>query len=80
MIFSDLRLSSTPLSACLQARHAFYGALLMGILAHHITASAGAEGIGGGAGGKNALTEFDAFQVGWKADPNPTLTQTQTLT
>ena len=31
----------------MQARHAFYGSLLMGLLAHHIaSASADAEGVG----------------------------------
>ena len=30
------------LSAFIKARHAFYGSLLMGILAHHLTVSAGA--------------------------------------
>ena len=34
----------------------------MGILAHHLSAAAGAEGIGGGGAGQ----EFNAFEVGWK--------------
>ena len=47
------------LSAFIKARHAFYGSLLMGILAHHLTVSAGAEGMGGAVNGAN----FDAFEV-----------------
>ena len=49
------------LSAFIKARHAFYGSILMGILAHHLTAATGAEGVGLG----NA-SEFNAFEVGWQ--------------
>ena len=48
--------------AVIQARHAFYGSMLMGILAHHLSAAAGAEGVGA----KEGVTEFNAFEVGWK--------------
>ena len=34
------------LSAFIKARHAFYGSLLMGILAHHMAEATGAEGLG----------------------------------
>ena len=50
------------LSAFIKARHAFYGSLLMGILAHHLTSATGAEGVGANTG----VSEFDAFDVGWK--------------
>ena len=46
------------LSAFIKARHAFYGSLLLGLLAHHLSSSASAEGMGA-----DKETEFDAFQV-----------------
>ena len=43
--------------AFIKARHALYGSLLLGLLAHHLS-SASAEGMGA-----DKETEFDAFQV-----------------
>ena len=50
------------LQAFIQARHAFYGSLLMGLLTHHLSAAAGDEGVGAGKGG-----EFDVLRQGWEA-------------
>ena len=52
------------LSAFIKARHAFYGSLLMGILAHHLTAAAGAEGLSSPP--SDVKAEFNPFEVGWK--------------
>jgi len=59
---SPLPATHERLSAFIKARHAFYGSLLMGLLAHHLSSSTSAEGVG-------AATEasFDAFEVGWRA-------------
>jgi len=48
------------LRAFTQARHAFYGSLLMGILLHQIAAGADAEGMGAAGG------EFDVWRQGWR--------------
>ena len=70
-----------------QARHAFYGSLLMGILAHHLTAAAGAEGLaasqqgeeGASGDGEAAAKEFNPFEVGWKVSA-PLTTEPSRLT
>jgi len=45
----------------IQAKHAFYGSLLMGILVHQLAANADAEGVSA-----SADTDFDVVGVGWR--------------